>query len=94
MKYWTPPHNLPPWKNKPFPLLTLSSFIIFINAVYFSILKFLLKIDFKSYITSNDGFILSSIIFLFTLFLVSIYVLFWEIKKHYIFTGAFGKRIY
>ncbi|WP_235410284.1 hypothetical protein, partial [Proteus terrae] len=28
-----------------------------------------------------DGFILSSIIFLFTLFLVSIYVLFWEIKK-------------
>ncbi|ATM99728.1 hypothetical protein CRN77_08310 [Proteus vulgaris] len=81
MKYWTPPHNLPPWKNKPFPLLTLSSFIIFINAVYFSILKFSLKIDFKSYITSNDGFILSSIIFLFTLFLVSIYVLFWEIKK-------------
>ncbi|MEQ5392648.1 hypothetical protein ABN236_11265 [Proteus sp. fly-1013] len=81
MKNWIPPHNPPPWENKPFPLLTLSSFIIFINAVYFLILKFSLKIDFKSYITSNDGFILSSIIFLFTLFLVSIYVLFWEIKK-------------
>lgn len=81
MKNWIPPHNPPPWENKPFPLLTLSSFIIFINAVYFLILKFSLKIDFKSYITSKDGFILSSIIFLFTLFLVSIYVLFWEIKK-------------
>lgn len=81
MKYWTPPHNPPPWENKPFPLLTLSSFIIFINVVYFLILRFTLKIDFKSYITTNDGFILFSIIFLFSLFLVSAYVLFWEIKK-------------
>lgn len=81
MKYWIPPHNPPPWENKPFPLLTLSSFIIFINIVYFLILKFSLKIDFRSYITSDDGFILFSIIFLFSLFLVSIYVLFWEIKK-------------
>ncbi|QPB80478.1 hypothetical protein EHE21_14285 [Proteus sp. GOKU] len=81
MKYWIPPHNPPPWEKKPFPLLTLSSFIIFINIVYFLILKFSLKIDFRSYITSDDGFILFSIIFLFSLFLVSIYVLFWEIKK-------------
>lgn len=81
MKYWIPPHNPPPWENKPFPLLTLISFIIFINIVYFLILKFSLKIDFRSYITSDDGFILFSIIFLFSLFLVSIYVLFWEIKK-------------
>ncbi|HEK2897842.1 TPA: hypothetical protein SMT94_001980 [Proteus mirabilis] len=81
MKYWIPPHNPPPWEKKPFPLLTLSSFIIFINIVYFLILKLSLKIDFRSYITSDDGFILFSIIFLFSLFLVSIYVLFWEIKK-------------
>lgn len=81
MKYWIPPYNPPPWKNKPFPLLTLGSFIIFINTVYFLLLKFTLKIDFKNYIMSNDGFILSSIIFIFSLFLVSTYVLFWEIKK-------------
>ncbi|MBG3131801.1 hypothetical protein I4674_18690 [Proteus mirabilis] len=81
MKYWIPPHNPPPWENKPFPLLTLSSFIIFINIAYFLILRTTLKIDFKSYITSNDGFILFSIIFLFSLFLMSIYILFWEVKK-------------
>ncbi|WP_337242130.1 hypothetical protein [Proteus faecis] len=81
MKYWIPPYNPPPWKNKPFPLLTLSTFIIFINSVYFLILKLTLKIDFKNYIMSNDGFILSSIIFLFSFFLISAYTLFWEIKK-------------
>lgn len=81
MKYWTPPYNPPHWVNKPFPLLTVSSTILFINLIYFFILKFIIKTNFNSYIISHDGVILSSVIFLISLLLLSSYTLFWEIKK-------------
>lgn len=81
MNTWNIPYNPPPWINKPFPIFALSRIFILINTIYFLMITVSLKTSLKEYLVSEEGFLLTSIILLFILFLFSIYTLLWEVKK-------------